>query len=69
MRELVAGARGRTVYETGDLEAGVWSVGMVQGLIHDVPTCDELITRIVREAVELIGQLSSCIVSAPATTR
>jgi nitronate monooxygenase len=67
VRELVAGARGRTVYETGDVEAGVWSVGMVQGLIHDVPTCDELVTRIVREAVELIdGRLSSCVVPAAA---
>ena len=37
-RELIAGARGRKVYETGDLDAGIWSAGMVQGLIHDVPT-------------------------------
>ena len=52
IRELVAGARGRLVYETGDLNAGVWSVGQVQGLIHDVPTVAELIERIVAEVHE-----------------
>ena len=39
VRELVAGARGRTVYETGDLDAGIWTAGMVVGLIRDIPTC------------------------------
>lgn len=52
IRELVAGARGRTVYEAGDPEAGVWTVGMVQGLIHDIPTVAELIERIMTQARE-----------------
>jgi NADH:quinone reductase (non-electrogenic) len=56
VRDLVSGARGRTVYEGGDPEAGVWTVGMVQGLIHDIPTVAELVSRIVREARELITQ-------------
>ena len=56
VRELVAGARGRLVYETGDLDAGVWSVGMVQGLIHDVPTVAELIDRILAEADQIIAE-------------
>jgi nitronate monooxygenase len=47
---LVAGARGRGVFETGSLDAGVWSVGMVQGLIDDVPTVAELVDRIMAEA-------------------
>lgn len=55
VRELVAGARGRLVYEKGDPDHGVWSAGMVQGLIHDIPTCAELISRIVREAEEIIA--------------
>ena len=59
IQELVAGVRGRKVYENGDPEAGIWSVGMVQGLIHDVPTCEELVHRIVNEAAELIhGRLA-----------
>jgi nitronate monooxygenase len=58
----VAGARGRVVYETGDMEHGVWSAGTVMGLIQDVPTCKELIERIVREAEEMIrGRLAKAI--------
>ncbi|GAB6097784.1 nitronate monooxygenase family protein [Desulfatiferula olefinivorans] len=52
---LVSGARGRTVYETGDIEAGVWSAGMVAGLIRDIPTVRDLVTRIVREAEDIIA--------------
>jgi nitronate monooxygenase len=59
VRELVAGTRGKVVYETGDPDHGIWSAGQVQGLIHDVPTCAELIHRIVREAEEIIqGRLA-----------
>ncbi len=38
----------------GDIDAGVWSCGMVAGLIHDIPTCKELIERIMSEAEALI---------------
>jgi nitronate monooxygenase len=54
VRDLVAGARGRRVFEEGDLDAGIWSAGLCQGLIHDIPTCAELISRMVAEAEELI---------------
>ncbi|MEV6320342.1 nitronate monooxygenase [Nocardia sp. NPDC051787] len=54
VRDLVAGARGRRVFEEGDLDAGIWSVGLCQGLIHDIPACAELIGRMVTEAEELI---------------
>jgi nitronate monooxygenase len=56
VRELVAGSRGRRVYETGDLDAGVWSIGMVQGLIRDVPTVAELIDRILAETDQIIEE-------------
>jgi nitronate monooxygenase len=56
IRHLVAGQRGRTVYEAGEPDAGIWSAGMVQGLIHDIPTCAELVSRIVREAEEIIAR-------------
>ena len=59
VKDLVAGARGKVVYEAGDPEHGIWSAGMVQGLIHDIPSCEELISRIVREAEEIIhGRLA-----------
>ncbi len=53
--ELVRGAHGRTALETGDLDAGLIWAGQVQGLIHDVPTCAELVARIMREAEDLIS--------------
>ncbi len=55
VRELVAGSRGRNVYEVGDNDAGIWSAGQIQGLIHDIPSCEELIHRMVREAEEIIN--------------
>ena len=54
VKDLVAGVRGRKVFDDGDLDAGIWTVGTVMGLIDDIPTCDELISRIVGEAEEII---------------
>lgn len=51
---LVSGVKGRGVYEDGDVEAGIWTVGMVQALINDVPTCEALVSRLMREAHALI---------------
>lgn len=63
VRDLVAGARGRRVFDEGDLDAGIWSAGQVQGLIDDIPTCAELISRIVDEAETLINaRLGSLVV-------
>ena len=53
IREEVAGVYPRIMLE-GDMDAGAWSCGMVAGLIHDIPTCDELISRIMREADAII---------------
>jgi nitronate monooxygenase len=55
IRHLVKGARGREGLELGDPEHGIWTAGMVQGLIHDVPTCRELIDRIMAEAEQIIA--------------
>ena len=54
VRDLVAGKRGRTVYETGDTEAGIWWAGLAQALIDDVPTCAGLIEQIVTDAESTI---------------
>ncbi|WP_433085786.1 NAD(P)H-dependent flavin oxidoreductase [Dactylosporangium sp. CA-052675] len=54
VRELVAGVRGREVYETGELERGLWTVGQSQALIDDIPTVAELVSRMVAQAEELI---------------
>jgi len=52
----VSGKRGREVFINGDPDFGVWTAGQVIGLIHDIPTCDELITRIEIEAVEALDR-------------
>src|SRR5947208_11495297 len=54
VRDLVAGARGKMVYASGDADEGIWSAGQVQGLIHDIPTCAELVSRIMRDAEAII---------------
>lgn len=51
LQPLVAGARGRErCIEAGDINDGIWTAGMVIGLIDDIPTCDVLIKRMVGEA-------------------
>jgi NAD(P)H-dependent flavin oxidoreductase YrpB (nitropropane dioxygenase family) len=55
VRELVSGARGRAnVMVGGDIDGGIWSAGQSQGLIHDIPSCDELVKRIMNQAEEII---------------
>ncbi|PHQ63705.1 MAG: nitronate monooxygenase [Sphingobium sp.] len=56
VQPLVSGALGRQALETGDTEAGLIWAGQVQGLIHDIPTCRELIDRIISQAEVLIRQ-------------
>jgi nitronate monooxygenase len=42
------------IMQKGEMDAGGWSCGMVAGLIHDIPTCKELIDRTMAEAEQLI---------------
>ena len=51
--EEVAGVYPKIMQE-GTMDAGAWSCGMVAGLIHDVPTCKDLVERIVSDAEEII---------------
>ena len=43
----------------GEMDKGAWSCGMVAGLINDVPTCKELIDRIMAEADEILGRMNA----------
>ena len=61
---LVAGTRGRKAMEEGNADDGIWSAGMIQGLINDIPSVEELIDRIVADAEEIIKKrLANCVVS------
>ena len=53
--EEVAGVYPK-VMETGDMEAGAWSCGMVAGLINNVPSVQELIDSIMAEADQIINE-------------
>ncbi len=55
VKHLVAGAKGRNAMQTGEVDAGIVSAGMVVGLIKDIPSCKELIDRIVRECREALA--------------
>ncbi|KDQ09013.1 hypothetical protein BOTBODRAFT_117709 [Botryobasidium botryosum FD-172 SS1] len=62
LRDLVSGARGRKVYENGDPDAGIWSAGISMGLIKDIPSCEDLVARIEREAEEVISRMGALVV-------
>ena len=60
--EEVAGVYPK-VMQDGAMDSGAWSCGMVAGLINDIPSCKELIDRIIRDAEKLINQRLSHISS------
>lgn len=59
-------AVGREGLETGDPEHGIRTAGMVQRLIHDIPTVGGLLDRFVAEAEEIICGRSSSLIGAQA---
>jgi NAD(P)H-dependent flavin oxidoreductase YrpB (nitropropane dioxygenase family) len=63
VKELVAGARGATVLDKGEMDAGIWSAGQTQALIHDIPTCKELVFHIMREAEAIVRERLSVMMS------
>ncbi|EEQ33918.1 hypothetical protein McanMca71_002885 [Microsporum canis] len=65
LAHLVSGKRGRQVFIDGDVDHGVWTAGQVIGLIHDIPTCAELLTRIEKEAVEVMASTHKLYTPAP----
>ena len=61
---LVKGARGREGLASGDTQHGVITAGQVMGLIHDIPSCADLIGRIVADAEAIIAGRLAKFVSA-----
>lgn len=55
---LIAGERGRDAWINGDVDAAPMYVGQSIGLIHDIPTCAELLERMMAEASEEVRKLS-----------
>ena len=65
IRPLVSGQRGKKVYENGEVDAGIWTAGQTAGLIHDIPTCKELVARIERDAEQVMTQSAALITPSP----
>jgi len=62
IRPFVSGEFYRKSFqETGDIHSSVWSAGIVMGLIDDIPTCAELIERMVVEAESVIKSISTLV--------
>jgi NAD(P)H-dependent flavin oxidoreductase YrpB (nitropropane dioxygenase family) len=54
VKDLVAGQRGRVVFEEGEMEHGIWSAGISVARVKDIPTCDEMVSRLVSGAEDII---------------
>ena len=54
VKDLVAGQRGRVVFEKGDMEHGIWSAGISVARVKDIPTCKEMVSRLVSGAEDII---------------
>lgn len=55
LQPLVAGVRGRErCIEGGDVDGGIWTIGMVLGLIHDIPSCKDLLDTMMAECEDTI---------------
>jgi NAD(P)H-dependent flavin oxidoreductase YrpB (nitropropane dioxygenase family) len=55
IQPLVQGVKGRELFDGGDLDKGIWSAGMIVGLIDDNPSCEDLVARIVAEAEDILS--------------
>ena len=55
VKDLVSGQRGKGVFEVGDLEAGIWSAGISVARVKDIPTCEEMVSRLVSGAEDIIN--------------
>jgi len=56
VHEMVSGKNQEKAWSTGDIEAGMVTVGMCGGLIKDIPTCEELVSNIMSDAEAIIEQ-------------
>jgi NAD(P)H-dependent flavin oxidoreductase YrpB (nitropropane dioxygenase family) len=56
VHHLVSGSNQDKAWTSGDIEAGMVTVGMCGGLINDIPTCDELVTNIMSDADQIMNE-------------
>ena len=60
VKELMAGVRGReNVLAAGDTDGGIWTSGQSQALIHDIPTCADLVKNIMAQAEAVRARIAA----------
>ncbi len=62
IRDMVAGTRGKVALSEGDVDYGIWTSGMVQGLIHSIPSCEALVQEIIADCQKVIRERLSPLV-------
>lgn len=62
IRDMVAGTKGKVALSEGDIDHGIWTSGIVQGLIHEVPSCEDLIQSIVKECQSTVRERLNALV-------
>lgn len=55
IQHLVSGQRGRTALESGEVDGGLIWASQAIGLINEIPTCAELIERMIAECKERLS--------------
>lgn len=63
VHHLVSGANQEKTWSTGDIEAGMVTVGMCGGLVNDTPSCEQLVRNIVSDAEQIINDRLASIVA------
>ncbi|EGG07371.1 uncharacterized protein MELLADRAFT_85800 [Melampsora larici-populina 98AG31] len=61
---LVSGLRGKKVYETGDLHAGIWTCGISVGLLTKIQTCESFMNEVEKDAEEIIYRMNQMLVKS-----
>ena len=64
---LIAGERQIAAWDTGDLECSALPVGQSIGLVQDIVSCEELLSRMTREAGDILARVQKRFVGEPAT--
>lgn len=65
---LIGGQRQSAAWETGDVECSPFPVGQSIGLVDDVVTCEELLSRMMREAGEILARVQERFANSPAVS-
>ena len=64
VHHLVSGANQEKAWSTGDIDAGMVTVGMSGGLINDIPSCEDLVRNVVSDAKQIIAERLAGITAA-----